>query len=60
MDAAPDGSIFVADGYYLSYIHKFDAAGKYLLTFGGKGKDDNTFETCHGMVVDRREESRPC
>ncbi len=54
VDSAPDGSIFVADGYGLSYIHKFDAAGKYLLTFGGKGSDDNTFQTCHGIGVDLR------
>lgn len=54
VDSAPDGSIFVADGYGLSFIHKFDAAGKYLITFGGKGSDDNTFQTCHGLVVDLR------
>lgn len=56
VDAAPDGSIFVADGYGLSYIHKFDAAGKYLLTFGGKGNGDDQFQTCHGIGVDLRGE----
>lgn len=51
---APDGSIFVADGYGLSLIHKFDAQGKYQKTFGGKGKDDGQFQTCHGLAVDTR------
>jgi hypothetical protein len=56
VDGAPDGSIFIADGYGKSFIHKFDATGKYLLTFGGKGSDDNTFQTCHGLGVDLRGE----
>ena len=51
---APDGSIFVADGYGLSYIHKYDATGKYLKTFGGRGKEDGKFMTCHGMTIDER------
>lgn len=52
--AAPDGSIFVSDGYGLSYIHKFDASGKYLKTFGGKGKEDGKFMTSHGLAIDTR------
>ena len=51
---APDGSIFVTDGYGLSLIHKFDAAGKYLKTFGGKGKEDGKFMTSHGIAIDSR------
>lgn len=51
---APDGAIFVADGYGLSLIHKFDAAGKYLKTFGGKGTEDGLFKTCHGLALDTR------
>ncbi len=51
---APSGEIFVADGYGLSLIHKFDTAGKYVKTFGGKGKEDGKFTTCHGLILDRR------
>lgn len=51
---APDGTIFVADGYGLSFIHKYDASGKYLKTFGGRGREDGKFMTCHGMTVDTR------
>ncbi len=56
VDSAPDGSIFVADGYGKSFIHKFDAAGKYVMSFGGKGNDNDHFQTCHGLGVDLRGE----
>jgi hypothetical protein len=51
---APTGEIFVSDGYGLSFIHKFDAAGKYLKTFGGKGTEDGKFMTSHGLGIDLR------
>lgn len=51
---APNGDIFIADGYGKSLIHKFDAAGKYLKTIGTKGQGDGQFETCHGLAIDTR------
>jgi DNA-binding beta-propeller fold protein YncE len=51
---APDGSIFVADGYGKSLIHKFDAAGKYVKTFGVKGTADGELNTPHGLAIDTR------
>ena len=51
---APNGDIFVSDGYGKSLIHKFDAAGKYLKSFGGKGTGDGQFQTSHGLLVDTR------
>jgi hypothetical protein len=51
---APNGDIFVADGYGLSLIHKYDAKGNYLKTFGGKGKEDGKFMVCHGIAIDTR------
>jgi hypothetical protein len=51
---APDGSIFCSMGYGAQFIHKFDAAGKHLKTFGGKGKGDGQTETSHGMALDSR------
>lgn len=50
----PDGAIFVADGYGKSLIHKYDASGKYIKSFGGKGNTDGKFETCHGIALDTR------
>ncbi|MDX1681168.1 MAG: hypothetical protein R3242_10605 [Akkermansiaceae bacterium] len=51
---APDGSIFAAMGYGSNLIHKFDPEGRHLLTFGGPGKEDGKFRTCHGLTIDKR------
>lgn len=51
---APDGAIFAAMGYGSQLIHKFDASGKLLKTFGGKGTGDGQFNTCHGLTIDTR------
>ncbi len=50
----PDGSIIAAMGYGSNLIHKFDATGKLLKTFGGKGTGDGKFDTCHGLTIDTR------
>ena len=52
---APDGAIFLADGYASNHVFKFDAAGKYLMHFGAKGNGPDQFNTCHGMYVDARD-----
>jgi hypothetical protein len=51
---APDAAIFAAMGYGSQLIHKFDATGKLLKTFGGKGTGDGQFNTCHGLTIDSR------
>src|SRR5579863_7248791 len=33
---APNGDIFVGDGYGSSFVNVYDKSGKYLRTFGGK------------------------
>ena len=50
----PDGAVFAAMGYGSQLIHKFDASGKLLKTFGGKGAGDGQFNTCHGLAIDTR------
>ncbi len=51
---APDGSIFAATGYGANIVHKFDATGKLLKSFGSKGKDEQQFDTPHGLAIDSR------
>lgn len=51
---APDGSIFVTDGYGTSRIHKFDKDGKHLTSFAGKGAEDGKCVTCHTCAIDLR------
>ncbi len=51
---APNGDIFLADGYASDIIFKFDKAGKYLMHFGTKGNELKQFNTAHGMCLDTR------
>jgi len=53
VDVAPDGRIFVVDGYSSDNIHVFDAKGKYLKSFGGK-KAPYNFKTNHKIAIDTR------
>jgi peptidylamidoglycolate lyase len=49
-----DGSIFVADGYGNSRVVKFDDAGKFLTTWGSKGKNPGQFDLVHGLTIDNQ------
>ena len=51
---APDGSIFVADGYGANYVLKFDKERKFVKAFGGPGAEEGKFKTCHGIALDPR------
>lgn len=51
---APNGDIFLSDGYASNHIFKFDKTGKYLLHFGTKGNGMEQFNTAHGMTLDTR------
>jgi hypothetical protein len=53
MDVAPNGDLYVTDGYASDYIHRFDRTGKYLQSFGGKGAPYN-FNTLHKLAIDTR------
>ncbi len=56
MTVAPNGDIFLADGYASNHIFKFDKTGKYLMHFGTKGNGLKEFNTAHGMTLDTRYE----
>ncbi len=53
MDIAPNGDLYVTDGYSSDYIHRFDKTGKYLNSFGGK-KEPYGFKTFHKIAIDTR------
>jgi len=53
MDVGPNGDLFVSDGYSSDYIHRFDAAGNYLETFGGKAAPYE-FNILHKIAIDTR------
>jgi hypothetical protein len=54
IDVAPNGDIFLADGYASDHVFKFDKTGKYLSHFGEQGDGLKQFHTAHGMVLDTR------
>ncbi len=49
---APDGEIYVADGYGNSSVHRFSAAGALLKTWGGQGGGPGAFTTPHAVAID--------
>jgi hypothetical protein len=51
---APDGSIFIANGYGDSRIFHFDRNGKYLGSYSGKGSDPGLLDCSHGITLDTR------
>lgn len=50
---APDGEIFVSDGYGNSCVHRFAANGELLETWGKPGSGKLEFTTPHAVAIDR-------
>ena len=53
---SPDGGFYVADGYGSSWIHRYDAQGDYVSSFGGPGTELGKLRTPHGLWLDERGE----
>jgi hypothetical protein len=51
---APDGSIFIANGYGDSRIFRFDSKGEFRASYSGKGTTEGLLNCSHGMTVDTR------
>lgn len=51
---APNGDIYVFDGYGKPYIHRYNAKGEYLSSFGGPGSEKGHLNCPHGGWVDLR------
>jgi len=49
---APDGTVFVADGYGRSWVHRYDAEQNYLGSFGGPGSEPGQMRTPHGLAIE--------
>ena len=52
-----DGGFFLADGYGSFYIHRYDKDANWVSCFGGPGKGPGTFQTAHGLWIDRRSDT---
>jgi hypothetical protein len=51
---APNGDIYLSNGYASNHIFVYDKTGKYLSHFGEKGNGMKQFNTAHGMTLDTR------
>ena len=51
---APSGDIFIADGYANARVHRFDADGALLKSWGEPGDGPGEFMLPHGACVDNR------
>ena len=58
---APNGDIYVADGYGSDYILHFDSKGRFIRKFGGRNNADkeHNLYCAHGVLVDTRDKSNP-
>lgn len=58
---APNGDIYVADGYGSDYIIQYNAKGQYIRHFGGhhNANPDQNLVNAHGVCVDTRDKNNP-
>jgi hypothetical protein len=54
-----NGDIYVADGYGMNFVIQYNAAGRYIRHWGGKGNTNETFDCCHGVLIDTRDARNP-
>jgi DNA-binding beta-propeller fold protein YncE len=50
---APNGDVYVTDGYGNARVVKYSRDGRYLLEWGKRGKSPGEFGLPHNVVVDR-------
>jgi DNA-binding beta-propeller fold protein YncE len=50
---APDGEIYVSDGYGNGRVHAFTPEGAHRLSFGSIGRGAGEFMTPHALLIDR-------
>jgi hypothetical protein len=54
---APNGDIYVGDGYGSSFINQYNQKAEFIRTFGGLGTGDDQIDCPHGLWVDTRGET---
>ncbi|WP_018628982.1 6-bladed beta-propeller [Niabella aurantiaca] len=51
---APNGDIYVVDGYGRDYVIQYDQKGRYIRHFGGRGNGPQHLLNAHGICIDHR------
>lgn len=58
---APNGDIYVADGYGSDYIIQYNSKGQYIRHFGGhnNANKEHNLVNAHGVAIDYRDKNKP-
>lgn len=51
---APNGDVYVGDGYGSYFINQYNAKGEFIRSFGGRGSEPGRLAEPHGVWVDAR------
>ena len=51
-----NGEFYIADGYGLQYVMRYDEKGNLMGYFGGRGEEAKHLDNAHGITVDTRKE----
>ncbi|AHF14709.1 NHL repeat-containing protein [Niabella soli] len=51
---AANGDIYVVDGYGKDFVIQYDAKGRYIRHFGGRGTEAKHLKNAHGICIDKR------
>lgn len=56
---APNGDIYVADGYGKDFIIQYNYKGDYIRHWGGRGTEAKHLKNAHGICYDTRDKNNP-
>ena len=56
---APNGDIYVADGYGKDFIIQYNYKGEYIRHWGGRGSSEKHLKNAHGICYDNRDKNNP-
>ena len=51
VDVAPNGDIYISDGYENARVHKYSADGEMLFSWGARGSGPGEFDISHDVCV---------
>ena len=54
---APNGDIYVADGYGKDFIIQYNSKGTYIRHWGGRGNEEKNLKNAHGICYDTRDKN---
>ena len=51
---APNGDVYVGDGYGKSWLHQWNSKGEYIRSWDGSERQGGKLSTPHGVCIDQR------